>query len=74
MNINECILHNLRKLRKNRFMYKIIVHDNVSDTVFVFTCILKTIHEKALLDDFEARSVYGIKYIRGKIRTTAGDW
>lgn len=29
MNINECILHNLRKLRKNRFMYKIIVHCNV---------------------------------------------
>lgn len=55
-------------------MHKLIVHGNVSETVFVFTCILKKIHEKALLDDFEARSVYGIKYIRGKIRTTAGDW
>lgn len=53
MNINECILHNLRKLGKNRFMYKIIVHGmQCSDTVFVFTCVLKTIHEKALLDDF----------------------
>lgn len=46
MNINECILHNLRKLRKNRFMYKIIVHCNVSDTVFVFTCVLKIFTKK----------------------------
>lgn len=46
MNINECTLHNLRKLRKNRFMYKIIVHCNVSDTVFVFTCVLKKFTKK----------------------------
>lgn len=47
MNINECILHNLRKLRKNRFMYKIIVHGmQCSDTVFVFTCVLKKFKKK----------------------------
>lgn len=46
MNINECTLHNIRKLRKNRFMYKLIVHCNVSDTVFVFTCVLKRITKK----------------------------
>lgn len=34
-------------------MYKIIVHGmQCSDTVFVFTCVLKKIHEKTLLDDF----------------------
>lgn len=54
MNINECILHNLRKLGKKtdsciKLLYTAC---NVSDTVFVFTCVLKTIHEKTLLDDF----------------------
>lgn len=52
MNINECILYNICKLRKNRFMYKIIVYDNVFDIVFVFICVLKKIYEKILLDDF----------------------
>lgn len=33
-------------------MHKLIVRCNVSDTVFVFTCVLKKIHDKTLLDDF----------------------
>lgn len=55
-------------------MYKLIVYCNVFDIVFVFICVLKKIYEKVLLDDFEVCSVYGIKYIWGKIIIMVGDW